>query len=202
MATDVWANHCLSGNHGSTNMHTCGNVCTGGNHGNVCTGGNHGNVCTCVNHGNVCTGGNHGNVCAGGNHGNVCLGLYQPAVYRQKADGDFEVVEQTDAEKVGVFIILFLTTLPLLLSHDHPLTPPPLCRCPGSPWTPWPRTWFGTGPTARPDRCCAGCRRGRCSTSPPCGSTTSGRATAASQVPLQPDYCSTDRTAAVLTVLH
>ncbi|XP_030213205.1 bifunctional peptidase and (3S)-lysyl hydroxylase JMJD7 isoform X2 [Gadus morhua] len=53
-------------------------------------------------------------------------------------------------------------------------------RCPGSPWTHWTRTWSATGRTAGPDPCCAAWRRARCCTSPPSGSTTSGRARAAS----------------------
>lgn len=65
------------------------------------------------------------------NHGNrLCLsGLYQPAVYRQRDDGEFEVVDRSDSEKVRS---LESGHLSAHLTRLTPVLPAP----PQVPWIP------------------------------------------------------------------
>ncbi|KAG7235777.1 hypothetical protein CRUP_016724, partial [Coryphaenoides rupestris] len=71
----------------------------------------------------------------------IPYGLYQPAVYRQKADGDFEVVEQTDAEKVP-WIPLDPLAPDLVRYGSYRSARPLLCRVSAGEMLYLPSLWF------------------------------------------------------------
>ncbi|CAL8273899.1 unnamed protein product [Merluccius merluccius] len=71
----------------------------------------------------------------------IPYGLYQPAVYKQTADGDFEVVEQTDAEKVP-WIPLDPLSPDLVQYESYSSARPLLCRVSAGEMLYLPSLWF------------------------------------------------------------